>query len=142
MISINQLRIGNILREGVVTNINQNGSDTVGFDNGGFLDIKDVSPKAINIEFMKDCGFSERGFLHGEPNSKVWMKSFSEPNIYIVRNERGLYVFFYVSSGHTKEYSPFVHELQNLYFALTGHELLEDKPLEAPYKPLDGGLKK
>lgn len=130
MISVGELRIGNILlhekemiavaviaRDNILLEY-LNGNCTVIADrNSGFLNHDDVKPVPLTPERLKKFQFEHMEFpLDNEVG-------------YARKSDR-YFVGFTYANGDWLLHSPFfnksikfVHELQNLYFALTGEEL-------------------
>jgi hypothetical protein len=72
----------------------------------------------LNIEILKNCGFEKRaGGFNGVLNYIIWVEPIHKIRIIEVGN---LFQFHYVD--HTLNVVS-LHQLQNLYFALTGEEL-------------------
>lgn len=92
---------------------------------------EDIEPIPLTEEILINCGFKnfnftdkEKGFIieHKEPSKSVYIRTFAEPNI------KGFFNVFNRCECNRKEIQyikkiEFLHELQNIYFALTNKEL-------------------
>lgn len=123
-------RIGNLINYKIVDNMDPRKEwfeiSEIDYDDLRILQIKnemnqDYQPIILNEELLLKCGFQKRKqsdnfyyFGYGDnPITKDWMlclKYFSDEN-----------KFFFMNGYHTIKY---VHELQNLYYALTKEELI------------------
>lgn len=115
----NELRIGNI----------------VASDNGGEFVILEVSKEAMKSDFYGSIGYHDEDFFKPIPLTEEWLLKFgflSNPyqdryekdGIHIecdkiMNNELNLWIEKLPKFVRLK----YVHQLQNLYFALTGEEL-------------------
>lgn len=112
----NEIRLGNLFKcynfDLTIGSINK---EYVGHitNEGGFL-ITDLEPIPLTEEWLVKFGFYE-----SETNGEYWLPKLA----FIKKNEYGFFVYK-IRKGLT-EISKFqyVHQLQNLYFALTGEEL-------------------
>ena len=83
-------------------------------------------PIALTEEILLDCGFS---ITYDPENVHYKINVCNEYNEKIVINRKVGYDVFYIQHKDCNDYSHFttqiiyVHQLQNLYFALTGKEL-------------------
>lgn len=114
-----ELRIGNITSHGTVYKINQETdadfNDTVGcmdFMGGiGEFELKDVNPIPLTEEKLLEFGFNKSGLYYLK----------DQVYVYIATGEHE--AEFEYQFNHTQKPLFYVHELQNLFFALTGEEL-------------------
>ncbi len=121
MINQNELRRGNLFIEKYsqqiipVLELLRNGSTVFDFDNGG--KIWQAEPLPITKEWLLKFGF----------NDKIWggwlsIKINDEMSLAYYEGFQG--ISFATSAIHGEsEHIKYVHQLQNLYFALTGQEL-------------------
>jgi hypothetical protein len=134
MIQANELRIGNwfsyVLKYGVwttkyekVESIHDNG---VNVYSSSFYDstvieadyeFKDINPVPLTPEILEKAGFKE--YLKGI--------AFTNDH-YVINLKEGKFFRWEVEGGYgawfiLSDYCQYVHQLQNLYFALTGEEL-------------------
>ena len=116
---VNELRVGNFVWEEYgglyeVININSEGFGYVDlrkptFKCIGRYEIGSVKPIALTEEWLVKFGF--------EKDDTIWIKH----PIYGLLEKNGR---FFVELGETGGiYVKYIHQLQNLYFALTGEEL-------------------
>lgn len=99
---------------------------------GGYFTLDEIEEKRV------ETGFWDIELFEGIPLDKYWLEKFGFsfkardsyrfPNGwgFITLGEDGWYAFYSGSGAISKTYY-FVHELQNLYFALTGEELIYKK---------------
>jgi len=122
MIQINELRIGNLIeRNGIIATIEviNNELDEVYFLGKDFY-YSDFCCNITPIPLTKDW-LSKFGFFIVDYNSEF---EASLPNIrYSVCKIKGYNGFLFCDSKQTLTHFNYVHQLQNLYFALTGAEL-------------------
>ena len=117
MIQANELRIGNYIK--YQDNLNfivelEDFSDLyLGED-----DIEDYHPILITQQRLIDLGFEDIGTYEYQINDDLIME-----NEY---TDKGSWNFFY-DNIHLTEIKH-IHQLQNLYFAITGKELIKQKP--------------
>lgn len=125
MITAQELRIGNFF-EGKRNIIEEVTSIYLGETDGNFI-LKSKSgllcglgfaePIPLSEQWMLKFGFEEyQGYYYPKGNSFSYFK--------IYKNEDGTFSL-HLKDG--KKLIPFVHQLQNLYFALTGEELTIQK---------------
>jgi hypothetical protein len=125
MIQANELRIGNlVLFKGEVDVIIEIGQAGNGFcENNGYFnfDTGTIAPIPLTPEWLERCGFEYLSFDFGIAN---FFKLNDRFELIVVREgvkceyERGSY---YYEDEHCS--IKYLHQLQNLYFALTGEEL-------------------
>lgn len=132
-ISINELRVGNLVSinngfEMIVHSIFRDNTVYLDFVppliNEGDIweeDLKDINPITLTRELFLKFGFTDRfNNYHGKefwtiPNLKIAFRNEGDgAHVPCTNNE------FLFSKGNRIKY---VHQLQNLYFALTGEEL-------------------
>lgn len=116
---LQELRLNNLIEVKICTNKNQlvtgisNSSiNTIDADN---LNLSDIEPIKLTDKWLTDFGFSKTEWDHNNSFSKI------------VGNNDYTIVFYSncvceIGDIITKEIE-FVHQLQNLYYALTGVEL-------------------
>lgn len=112
MIDPKELRIGNLLKgDGVIVTIDARSVFDMWY-NG-----KPYGPIPITPEWLERLGFERdeetRYRLYLEHNR--WLKSWGRSGSFLVKGDNDFGVFVY-DIKH-------IHQLQNLFFALTGHEL-------------------
>lgn len=129
MITANELRIGNFIDDngiGAITKISEKTIEING--DGGERALFFIKPIPINEEWIKRCGFASRGNLLAKEHSNIEYLmdgEFKEDESFILTknndsDDGGFDVCRlenYVMTVH------FVHQLQNLFFALRGKEL-------------------
>lgn len=131
MIKVNELRIGNLIyprpntEEHVsVTDIDEYGS--VGttayfYDGAGTTGATQntAQPIPLTPEWLERCGFSQQGDWYLLEEGRGLMYSYDD--------DGSVYGFYIVTEyANLTEWNPrpvYLHQLQNLYFALTGEEL-------------------
>ena len=113
----NELRIGNwviIISTGqiaCITSVDKNIGVKVN-NSPIYLSIDDIKPIPVTEEILLKCGFEKDN------------EYFSLKNLhYNIENKRFYIGNDHVSSGHNDAYILHLHQLQNLYFALTNQEL-------------------
>jgi len=84
----------------------------------GWFRINDLNPIPLTEQWLKDFGF-----VYSE-TKKVWMGSKS--GWFWLAEKDGYYKLWYYNSLIGRPFK-YVHQLQNLYFALTGEELERKK---------------
>lgn len=104
MIKANELRIGNIINSeyGILS---AHGSMISDIDNGSFIAL----PIPLTPEILEKCGFEKSGFDWFIHDFYLYHYPLSE-----------LFVYKY---NYAEREIQHLHQLQNLYFALTGTEL-------------------
>jgi len=116
MIKANELRIGNLLNNGTVVRLAENYARIAyqydGMPKQSCVDYEHLEPIPLIEEWLIKCGFKFQNILKKAYQRNLYLyKGFG---IYEVKPKE----FFY------KEIQiKYVHQLQNLYFVLTGEEL-------------------
>jgi hypothetical protein len=116
MIQANELRRGNIIRNGnfpiFVLEILHNGVTYDSLDGkevAAFCEYKYLSPQELSSQLLEQCGFE---FYLAQRR-----ECFRKDTFYLHKTQRNGYR--YGVNTHIK----YLHQLQNLYFALTGSEI-------------------
>ena len=131
MIHENELRIGNYIRWGndevlCVDELKQNTIGASGFEGGlnGFILSKGAHGIVITEDWLKRFGFKE--VIDGVGNSTDNYPAFERNGICIIKAS-DCFKFWIDVDDFYYSYSwtvlTYVHQLQNLYFSLTGEEL-------------------
>lgn len=127
MIDARELRIGNLVNgitlgkkiPVVVEGIHKNGINPH-VDSLGELDVDwyfdRIEPIPLSPEILEKCGFEENNF-----HSDHWYHVELGPHI--IEYDDGTYILEAVSGASVSNCFKYLHQLQNLYFALTGQEL-------------------
>jgi hypothetical protein len=114
MIKANELRIGNLVMDDDdshdvfnVEEITKGKSETenMWFINGRWSE--DVLPIPLTHEILEKCGFEKEEDYYSYEGFKLW---YNDYNFYHMNSEMLIHV-------------DYLHQLQNLYFALNGEEL-------------------
>ncbi len=102
---INELRIGNwIIRDGIMDQWNE----------GDFIRYhSSLEPIPLTPEILEKCGFEEKSIINQDQDERDW---YEKDGVMISEDLR------LISFGPEPELK-YVHQLQNLYFALTNTEL-------------------
>lgn len=83
------------------------------------LDCENLEPIELTEKIILSCGFKERKSIFG-----YWIYEIEFQNTVFSVEEVDLGLcYFYVGNTHVSQ-TRYVHELQNLYFAITGEELV------------------
>ena len=107
-----ELRIGNILKQGVITYLEMNNTELIYLRCGGSY-VEQPDPEPITEEWLLKFGFEKEAGREGY----YWEhQSFR-------LGEAGSYFIPYGIDDYKSVSVATVHQLQNLYFALTGEEL-------------------
>jgi hypothetical protein len=132
MIEPNELRIGNYiyqLEDGAIvqiagvfeeSTIHLKGEEKSIF---GGRELRAFAPILLDTAILEKCGFKEEGdfsYTHPGKDQIIFAELISRPNY------EGLLFQLYVGSGWEYTYGEqlkYLHQLQNLYFALTSEEL-------------------
>ncbi len=122
MIKSNELRIANITAQGTVIELRQNAARVKYFGEGrermSLVLYEDLEHIPLSEEWLLKFGFEEKEISVLNTELLVWI-NFSF--FLTIRNNREL-IYDYMG-GNTSVKC--VHQLQNLFFALTGEELKE-----------------
>ena len=122
MIQANDLRVGNFVDYGSSTRrITQIGDSPqrkyVGVDNMITELLSVIQPILLTPEILLACGFGKNGEFNGNECFSIEKSNIEGSTDYCL----------YFNDDSTGQYYRYLHQLQNLYFALTGEEL-EYKP--------------
>ena len=119
----NELRIGNRVKEGIVEHIGwRDGYYTVGCMKTGFesaatfYDSEDIHQIPLTEEILLKCGFVEKHKWFYKENFILGYTTTDD-------NLQAEYKFAGVEGDWKMIDIKYLHQLQNLYFALTGQEL-------------------
>lgn len=113
MIKANELRIGNYVSTEVDEFISIDGTNKYRIIiEGDYVSEGYVNPIPLTEEWLLKFGFTKHGF--DDPLDLYWC----HPNLIGAINERCLIY------DYSRLKIQYVHQLQNLYFALTGEELV------------------
>lgn len=117
-----ELRIGNLIKEGVIFDIGHiDGRFGVhviegmfdSFTKGYLLD--DIHPLEITPELLEKAGFIKRGIYYHFPDNDIFkLEQYKNKNAFWLRHGRESIDCVRIN---------YYHQLQNLYFALTGKEI-------------------
>lgn len=130
MIRVNELRIGNYIQRGYsvdnaycIHKVTGTEEGAVRVDNGGNYAAELLLPIPLTPDWLERCGFE-------------YMPFSTDISMYSFYKKSDLFELIIVNKGIRNEYKPgihyynnerhpvfFVHQLQNLYFALIGEEL-------------------
>lgn len=84
--------------------------------------IEEAKPIPLNEEWLLKLGFvKEKGMLHGLDKFKLFLPCINKP--ILTYSQRSISV----SNGSFSLEMKYVHQIQNLYYALTGEELTVNK---------------
>ena len=132
MINTKELRVGNIIFNGTITEVHEH--YFIFKDGYTHWDSRKIIPNAIiGIELMpfwlKKCGFEQMLKSDNQTYQSNAELNFGYPVIYLnesktsmlCTNNSGLCQYLFI--GHSRIECRYLHQLQNLYFALTGREL-------------------
>lgn len=112
MIKANELRIGNEVVQGMVVGITP--SEIITID-GKHWYVEEVDPIELTPNILR-----AQGFIHSEYDD-CW----SPGNDFLIKNISGMWVIIGYERKHQR--IEYLHEIQNLYFALNHHELQKRK---------------
>lgn len=129
MIKTNELRIGNWLMGNMPVQVKTIlCENTVGLGEGGpyYVYVEApykpcLEPITLTPEILEKCGFKfKEGLINNDPNHKMiyWIGYNNTKVFYLEVSKKG-FVFLSQSLLYVK----YLHQLQNLYFSLTGKEL-------------------
>ena len=121
----NELRIGNIVEFStpkLPLNIHElshivTAEDIVNFENGKIL----LTPVPLTEEWLKKLGFK---YSEERASMSNGFEEWENNGVYIGPLDNEKYVCDALDQGGISMYILYVHQLQNLYFALTGQELI------------------
>lgn len=119
MIQPNELRINNIIHQGKVKSIYYDGA--VGLDDGNFYPCDSLSGEKLTPEWLKRFGFKRGDNVTSNDSFFVIVLGASE--LAINPNNGVVWISNKSGSINNPALVVAVHQLQNLYFALTGKEL-------------------
>lgn len=131
MIKENDLRLNNLVTVNYKTDLLskvtwiQEGSINVIFDrqpdliNGIVCSANDLIPIPVTEKILLSCGFKERKSVFGY---WIYEIKFQHAIFSVEEVDLGL-CYFYIGNTHVTQ-TRYVHELQNLYFSITGEELV------------------
>ena len=88
---------------------------------GGEYSINDILPITLTEEILLKCRFSMK--YGTDPQEQNALKVFNLENLEILKFELDKFFFFSTGKGLIHTNIKYLHQLQNLYFALTGQEL-------------------
>lgn len=117
MIKPNELRIGNFIldEDGDVMEVTQISNMTVQHPKGLYSIISTIKPIPLTEEWLLKFGF------------EIVVKNAEKNNILLHYHRINKTYDFLLNEPHSNKYNTtkleYVHQLQNLYFALTGEEL-------------------
>ena len=115
MIQLNELRIGNWFKTNIYQQVTLEHLDFLLNDN-----IKDKSvmqPIELTAEILEKCGFmKEKGIdVYSLGRLRLWIGTRGKSLCYLIEED--------TTTGHYITSIEYIHQLQNLVFALTGEEL-------------------
>jgi len=114
MIKANELRIGNLLNVINTAPIVVTADHIKAISEGD----KDYSPILLTPEWLEQCGFEKDGAVENG--------HYRHNGIYLFEDDElpGLFHDILAQFNGTRTEIKYLHQLQNLYFALTGEELI------------------
>lgn len=129
----NELRIGNYLYYHITDNLDKrkewdeinavDAEDILCISNGR---AEDLSPIPLTKEWLIRLGFvkhiSDDNYIENNIEDEIYVDS-EEEDTYVSLNTKHFATMFSLSGYGGLKYIEYVHQLQNLYFALTGNEL-------------------
>ena len=131
MIKENDLRLNNLVMVNYKTDLLskvtwiQEGSINVIFDrqpdlvNGIACSVNDLIPIPVTEKILLSCGFKKRKSCFG-----YWIYEIMfHHTVFSVEDVDFGLCYFYIGNTHVTQ-TRYVHELQNLYFSITGEELV------------------
>ncbi|HYH15344.1 MAG TPA: hypothetical protein VD794_08990 [Flavisolibacter sp.] len=120
--TIHEFRTGNYIidKDGIYAKIwKLNAADkfiyTEGYDSGWEVEL--LNPIPLTPELLEKAGFEKK---KGHFNNAITMHYYNMGAISLMLGPDGIYYFFTTTSNTPL---PYLHQLQNLVFALTGKEL-------------------
>lgn len=115
MIQANELRRGNHFQGVVVESITRTGINfTCQYE--GYIEkpFEELSPIPLTPELLEKCGFEF---------SEAFFKTYINEPLFLQEEADAFYMIYSNMRINPKKPLKYLHELQNLYFALTGEEL-------------------
>jgi len=127
-----ELMIGNTIDKGTIVNMLESGVH-VGY--GKCYTYDEISPIPLTEEWLLRFGFSEETQYYSDNLSLFWLdihKSLENSEFYIFFNTETKYIGLHSmeNENNISKYLydiKYIHQLQNLYFALTGTHLILNK---------------
>lgn len=115
MIEARELRIGNATSEGTVFEIKDKSARVRNHNRSSLVSYEDLFPIPLTEEILLKCGFDQNEYCFFIPKiSNIYFKKpFIEADYFLVKS----------IGGDKLTTAKHLHQLQNLYFALTGEEL-------------------
>ena len=128
MIQINELRIGNLVKWYDVSKVLELHSEKNKFDNVcieceesfEWTEYNKLEPIPLTEEWLLKVGFQERKDTSNFSNFWIGENPLTRDWLFVIKGFKEDNDFFFMNGFHKIKY---VHQLQNLYFALTGAEL-------------------
>ncbi len=126
MIAANELRIGNIFKNGVIESIPLAGWNEDGFDVNlnaiAWCTLEDLEPIPLEPEILEKCGFVK--INDTDFHKQLYKKENCDYYICLESNEMIKYGGSYGDYCEIGDVEiKYLHQLQNCYFVLTGNEL-------------------
>ena len=118
---VRELRIGNLVQDNKGNTIEVDASLFVAdMDPNGYFDLSDCLPIQITPEWLEKLGFirSDKTYSY-QTSDQFYIDWTMEDGICL----NGIYDDI-MSNGDKLEHIKYIHQLQNLYYALTGDELI------------------
>ena len=125
MIDACELRIGNQLDKGKVKSIYYDRYDrTIGLDDGLHYSEFELSPMRLTSEILEKCGFYKGDHPMAGEIYIIDIQKSTKRTLFISHGPSRLAVLCEEKNGEiATEFVSYLHEVQNLYFALTRKEL-------------------
>jgi hypothetical protein len=118
-----QLRIGNITSLGIVFLINQDVFSVIDSKGDWFKNtLTEIKPIPLTEEWLLKFGFEINRQTKEENN--IWRRNWEEGRFEVEQIGAGFFLWDNYCYGTKIKY---VHQFQNLYFALTGEELKQQE---------------
>lgn len=120
----NELRIGNWVLARLVPyqideiEIKSNGYGRVGLYHNYRLDRGEIQPIPLSEKWLLKFGFKRIDMMFENEPMLYWRKG------HLIINDERRIILFTVKEAMLTLHCEYVHQLQNLYFALTGEELI------------------
>ena len=109
-----ELRIGNLTNKGVIKNMLEGG---IHIGDGRCFMYNNIKPVQLTEGYLLDFGFEKINHIHGYSFYSLSKSKVNKCHIDI-RGNSTTYMGYFVNNCE------YVHQLQNLFFALTGNELV------------------